>query len=90
MSVYSYYGSGRVPALRFLYQMRYAVGVYDHAMRGTITPKIGAAKLPVPSPVSGRAATIRKPFKLLAVSANESKIVLPHVHATTGDKGDLG
>jgi len=40
MSVYSYYGSGRVPALRFLYQMRYAVGVYDHAMRGAVTERI--------------------------------------------------
>jgi hypothetical protein len=33
---YCYYGGGRVSALRFLYKVRYAVGLYDHAMRGAI------------------------------------------------------
>ena len=39
-ALYGYYGGGRVAALRFLYQMRYAVGLYDHAMRGAVAEGI--------------------------------------------------
>src|ERR1700680_1478183 len=38
---------------------------------------------------SDRAATVRQPFKLSAVRANESKIVLPHVRGHYGQKGDF-
>jgi hypothetical protein len=33
LTLYNYYGGGRVAALRFLYQMRNAVGFHDGAMR---------------------------------------------------------
>jgi hypothetical protein len=33
---YCYYGGGRVSTLRFLYKVRYRIGLYDHAMRGAI------------------------------------------------------
>jgi hypothetical protein len=36
------------------------------------------------------AATVRKPFELSAIPANQSKIVLLHVAATTGKKGKSG
>ena len=34
VAAYGYYGGRRVAALRFLYKVRYRIGLYDHAMRG--------------------------------------------------------
>jgi hypothetical protein len=37
---YSYYGGWRVPTLRFLYQMRYTVGLYDDAVRSAVAERV--------------------------------------------------
>jgi hypothetical protein len=40
LALYNHYGDWRAAALRFLYRMRYAIGLYDAAMRRTSAERI--------------------------------------------------
>jgi hypothetical protein len=37
---YCYYGGWRVPALSFLYEVRYRIRLYDHTMRGAVAKRV--------------------------------------------------
>jgi hypothetical protein len=39
-ALYLYYGGGGVAALRFIYEVRYRIGLYDHAMRCAISKRV--------------------------------------------------
>jgi len=40
LALYFYYGGGRVPALRFFYEVRYRVGLYDDTMLRAVAESI--------------------------------------------------